>query len=364
MRSASMWCAAVLALAISGCLDIEREVFILVVSPDGKRAELLHVAEGLFVEGETKEDRESAERELRAAVTTNTRLAVGMSSATWLLPAPDFSQPTESSLLAAVLRRHVRLSRGTPYLNEHDELCLYRRAAIGDLPVFIAGLNACTSSGFADWTAWLETDPGPSRVKPDPERSTDRRARDAAWSLWDVESIALLAEAARRQSEWIRTEPGRLHFTLPLTPATFYRLKNRFLTVSLDDLAEPERDTKTAGNGPPAIPADQLLEKLQANVKRVRRELTVAHALLSDNDWSVTQQPTAATFTLGLGGERPIQLRFRLGKTGNPAHDAALKAAAAEAAVAQLDVRFTDTLIEDFLAGRLAGPEPEALPMP
>src|SRR5438093_1035938 len=62
-----------LVLFSAGCLDFEKETLVLKVSPDGKKAEMLLVYEGLRVQGEDKEDLKKAKEQLETVVKTQER---------------------------------------------------------------------------------------------------------------------------------------------------------------------------------------------------------------------------------------------------------------------------------------------------
>jgi hypothetical protein len=317
--------AAALALCPAGCLDFEKQTFVLTFHPERDEINALLLYEGLQVAGKTEEDRKTAEKSLGVVFAESKGFYLGHPIAGFgLAPDNDQGASEKEKKLLDLMVKHLTVRKGTVFLNKEGSLCGSQEITIRQARAFVRGLNEMISAEVGSMAEKALAD-----------------ATKKQQGFFDEETLKLMQKAVKDKHQWIHFEPGRLSVTLVGSPKYFAKAKQELTNdLILRDLrrmagmpARPgqpppferdkpppfERDKpreKEPDGPPPRLPrppgpnADPKQESRPVDPAYVQHKMKEAERfaeLVSETPWGVEQRRNRFTFSLGVGEGEPLR---------------------------------------------------------
>ncbi len=281
-----------LAFCSAGCLNFDKQTFVITFNADKDEAQALLVYETLQVAGDDNDDLKKAKTTLETVFARNEGLYLGHP-----LLALELSEYNEASGKKAnprakqereMMRKHIIPGASAFFLNKEGELCATQTLTIKQASKFVASLNEIIAEQVGEETA--------AQLKDASKRGQ-----------LDMETLQLRQKAVMGKHEWVRYEPGRVSLSLVGSSKHFEDLKrgviNNTVMNDLHQLLKPKGPPPLPGEQPKAIdPAEQvkkLLEKLP-EAERIA-------AFLAEAPWSVERRKDKLTVSLGLGDAEPLR---------------------------------------------------------
>jgi hypothetical protein len=155
MKRYAKFAAITLALALSGCIDFEKQTIVVVTAPEKDELHVLLVYEGLHVSG----GRQRAEEQLQKFVESQQEFCI---TDNWLgrvdlAPSKDGKEDTENprraNRLRALTRSHFAISNGTFFINPDGQLSGWQQIAVRNASQYVAGVNGLLAEAFAEMAA-------------------------------------------------------------------------------------------------------------------------------------------------------------------------------------------------------------------
>jgi hypothetical protein len=199
--------------AASGCnLGFEKETVVVAFPPGRDEVRILLVYEGFHAVRDGKSDLERAKKELSGLIASEHEFRLGA----WpfiftLLHQKDESE--EARKFRDFARQHVTIHKGGFFQVAGGNLNGYQSLTIREARKFVRRANDAFSVYLA-------------REIPE-EFAKPKFTSD----FFDRTSLELILQAAREKHQWIKLEPGRVHFTFPGTQALFDRTKREALQI-------------------------------------------------------------------------------------------------------------------------------------
>jgi hypothetical protein len=281
--------AAAVVLCSTGCLDFEKQTFVVTFQPERDEINALLLYEGLQVGGKNEQDRKNAEKALGVVFAEGKGLYLGHPLATIPLAPDKNKKPSEKEKkIYDLLGKHLTVRKGTFFLDKDGSLCGSQEVTIRQAKAFVRGINDMISAEVGS--------------------TVDKALADATkkqTGFYDEETLKLMQKAIKDKHQWIHFEPGRIGVTLVGSPKYFAKVKHSLMEdLVLRDLRRmaglPLRPGQPAPR--PVDPAE-LQKMLRHNVKEAERFAEVA----SQTPWSLDQRRHRATFSLGLGDGEPLR---------------------------------------------------------
>jgi hypothetical protein len=231
--------------------------------------------------GDTPRDLQTAEKQL-TALSDNDRLFYG---GYYLIPAelekldPKETESEKAKAVRMFMRSHIKTRGEAFFLNGDGRLCFVQALTITDVPAMIAELNAMISSEVNDGTAAVLA----GTVKPE------------AWM--DPETIKLLHKASSKKSfDWVKLEPGRVTFTVPMSPAGAANFKRQLFQLKDIQALRKQVDGLPSPDGRKYDVRESLLA------------LELVATFFADLPLSVDQRPDHMAFAVGVGAGQPLRV--------------------------------------------------------
>lgn len=297
MKRPSLLLFAALMLALTGCLQMDRQTMVLVFPPGTQEVRGVMIYEGLHVQGDKANDVTRAKEEL-AGVSRDSKMFFLFNP---FIMSSEIGKGDIGEARAAreLLNKHVKISQGAFFQEKEDQLAYYQPFTIRDRDKFVTGLNVRLSAALAEWV-------------------NEELKKEEREGPFDKETVAKVRKAAGSGYAWVKLEPGRLSFTMPATPATVRALKREQLNS-----------------------APEALE------------------WLADNPWSFAQNKDGFTVSLGVGDGEPITLRSPSKAGGGNAKSNKDLIAHAKTLKVRFNNELTaEKIIKEFLASGVAERKP------
>jgi hypothetical protein len=273
--------AAAVALSSAGCLDFDKQTIVVGFVPDKDEVHVLFVYEGLHVAGKEKSDLKKAQEGLTELLTTQKAFYVGHPMLRMPLQPDEKTPSAKDKKIFDLFGKHLSLGKAEAFLGADDRLGAAQVLTIKDARQFVDRVNELISEGVAE--------------------DLERALKDPKTPKEDLESLRLIRKAAKERFAWVRLEPGRLRVTVPGTPAFFARARSDVIRGAS---GFAELSQLLTGPVPPGgRPADHE-ERVRHKVAEVNRFIEAA----GQTPWGLEQGPDRLTFSLGLGGGRPIHI--------------------------------------------------------
>jgi hypothetical protein len=306
--------AAAVVLCSTGCLDFEKQTFVLTFQPERDEINALLLYEGLQAGGKKEQDLKNAESALKAVFAESKGFYLGSPFAgVGLVPDKNQKVSEKEKKLLDLMGKHLTVRKGTFFLDKNGSLCGSQQITIRQARAFVRGLNEMISAD--DVRKWLT------------------EALALGEGFFDEETLKLMQKAVKNKHQWIHFEPGRLSVTLVGSPKFFAKVKHKLTNdLILRELrrmvgmpARPgkpppfERDKprKKEPPGPPprlprppgpnADPKQEIRPVDPAYVQHKMKEAERFAALVSETPWGVEQRRNRFTFSLGLGEGEPLR---------------------------------------------------------
>jgi hypothetical protein len=280
--------AAAVVLCATGCLDFEKQTFIITFQPERDEINVLLLYEGLQVGGKQAQDLKNAEKAFKAVFAEGKGLYLGHPiAAVSLAPDKDKKPSEKEQKVYDLLTKHLTVRKGTFFLDKNGSLCGSQEITIRQAKAFVRGINDMISAEVGSMA--------------------DKALGDATkkqTGFYDEETLKLMRKAVKDKHQWIHFEPGRISVTLVGSQKYFANVKHSLSDdLLLRDLRRmvgmPHRPGQPAPR--PVDPAE-LQKILRHKFKEAERFTEVASA----TPWSLDQRRHRATFSLGLGEGEPL----------------------------------------------------------
>jgi hypothetical protein len=272
-----LFLVGVVLTTLPGCLVFDRQRIVVVTpGPGEKVGRVLFLYEGLCAAGTEGREFDEACADLKSLVEGD-RFYLGH----WMLPV-DLTEPRggqenpDDRAWRLLFRKHLRLDPASFFRDRDGRLCVRQAGTVADVPSFLRDLN--------------------ERV------SQSARTDSLLTGSWVDDAVRTrLTDAANKGHPWWTVEPGKLHYTLPLTPEHAVHYKRQlFEPTDLNELSTNLTRILFPEDGEDRPQPDNLIQSLRNAQQHV--------LFLIDNPLGLTQRRDRLTLSLGHGDGLPIDL--------------------------------------------------------
>jgi hypothetical protein len=270
-------------LLSTGCLDFDKETFVLVFPRDATKDEIqaLLVYEGFQVSGKEDKDTKQAISALDLLCNDNQFFFAGHPFLTIPIQGKQGEKATEKEKQQAELfRKHLSVKKGPFFLNKDGALCGSQVLTIREAKKFIEGVNQIISEEAAE--------------------AAEKQLKGTIPRKFDVETLKMWQNSLKNKHQWVTYEPGRVNFTMLGSPEHFRSIKKDAIeNVFLADLrlvVDPMRKERPA--------PEKIIEELRGMIPTLER----VRDALATLPWSVDQRKDRITFSLGVGDGEPLRV--------------------------------------------------------
>jgi hypothetical protein len=282
---------ALATLALAGCVDFDREIVVVVNDPGRKEVRALFIYEGLHVNGSKPEDLEKARNQLTQFVNSGQEFCLIDNWISHVVLTADPKEDPRAEAVKGMLRGELTVRNEAIYV-ENGKLCGYQTVTARDGQKLVAELNKAGSMVMT--AAVAEQRARANKANPD----------------FSEESLKKLDQAAKDGFAWLELRPGRLRFTLPISPADAKKMRD-----------------------------DALNNKEFVN------------ALLKDNPVKLEADDAGFRVSLGEGDGKPIRYAIKNSNKGEGSYRPELQEFAQTLKVPFKEALTTEKVIADFLKG-------------
>jgi hypothetical protein len=273
---------ALLMLGNTGCLVFERQTLVFAFPKGGKEVRALFLYEGMRVGGDKPNDLASAHKQLGALAANDHFLYGGH----FMIPIeiekidPKDTDSDQAKMFRLFLKANLKVRGEGFYLNKEGRLCFAQTVTITDAPRMLTELNAIISSEINTMTAQVLA-------------GAQRRSE---WM--DDDTVKLLHKASSEKSyDWLKIEPGRISFTMPMSPAVAANLKRDLFRVKdIQALRKQVEGTVPPNSGKRFDVRDSLLA------------LELVATFFSEVPFSVDHRHDRVILAVGVGDGQPIRI--------------------------------------------------------
>src|SRR5262249_10155669 len=135
-----IWLFAYTLTGCTGCLQWEKETFVVVFPKDRNEVNALLVYEGLHVGGKDNKDLENAKNALRSLLADDKVFYLGHNMVPISLEESANASDYDKKCVAH-LRKHLSISKGEVFIDKQGQLCATQVVTIRDPGGFVEGLN-------------------------------------------------------------------------------------------------------------------------------------------------------------------------------------------------------------------------------
>lgn len=205
---------AAVALCCTGCLDFEKQTLVLKVTPDGKKAEMLLVYEGLRVQGDKEEDLKKAKEQLETLVKTQERfyLLTNWPFVVDLVEAPN--DPDNERARKARFKKMLTIKNEGFFLDAKGKLGFWQTVRTSDAPKLLDEVNDFAVDVLIDQA----------------REKTEQKKKNPGGSDVDDETLKIWANAGTTKPKVFTWRDGGLHLLIPASQPFAKKLQSEAAT--------------------------------------------------------------------------------------------------------------------------------------